>query len=681
MKLIDILQSNNLAEELDEETLNSISDDLMTGYRLDESSRAEWVERTEDYIRLATQVTEEKNFPWPNSSNVKYPLLTTAAIQFSARSYPALVQGNNPIKVVSLGYDPMGEKMKQADRMSKHMSYQLLYEMTEWEQDMDRLLMTLPIVGTAFKKTYFCPLKGRNVSEYVSPLDLVINYHAKSVEDANRKFHKLTYYENSIIEKIRSGEWIDIDINAESPTIKTREMDTETQRLTPVVSDEDAPFDVVEAHCFLDLDEDGYKEPYVVTLMGESEKIVRIVPRFTEDGIEWNDKQEVKKIIPTEFFTGYIFIPDPASNVYGLGFGHLLGPLNDTTNTIINQLIDAGTLAVTGGGFLGRGFKLRNMGDIRFKPGEWKMTQSTGDDLRKNIFPLPVREPSGTLFNLLGTLIDAGQKLSSTMDIMLGESPGQNQPATTTMAVMEQGLKVFTSIHKRVYRSLKSELNKLFKLNAQYLNPQEYFRVLDIQQETPQSPQQMQGMNPQSPQQPMPPMPQNNNMVVYLADYQKNIETADVAPAGDPNVVTQAQKLVKAEALLSLMASGVPLNQQEVIRRVLEAQEQPDIQTLMNVPPQGPPPEVQLEIDKFEWQKQKEQEELRLDQDRISAEAVKDEGQAINQLVKAQTQIRESGLNEMQQEIEAAKEAIAAARETSPIGGMTNGNQPRVGPA
>lgn len=690
MRISDILLTDNIAEELDEEQLKEIGSSLQDGYKIDCDSREGWTEKTEDYIRLATQVVEEKNFPWPNASNMKYPMLTTAAIQFSSRAYPGLIQGNNPIKAVVTGYDISGRKMDQADRIGKHLSYQVMHEMEEWEQDMDRLLMVLPIVGTAFKKTYFCPTKGRNVSEYVSPLDFVVNYHAKTVETANRKFHKISYYKNEVVEKIRSGFYKDFDLEGQTPTVDPVRLDEETQGLSPVASDEDAPYEFLEAHVYLDLDEDDYKEPYIVTLLERSGDVVRIVPRFSERSVEFNDKNEVAKITPDEYFTGYTFIPDPVSNIYGLGFGNLLGPLNDTTNTIINQLIDAGTLSNTGGGFLGRGFKLRNMGEVRFKPGEWKATQSSGEDLRKSIFPLPVREPSGTLFSLLGTIIDSGQRLSSTMDIMMGESPGQNQPATTTMAVLEQGLKVYTSIHKRVYRSLKQELNKLFKLNARYMNPEEYFRVLDEQTAPPPPPQQeqppmpgqppMQGQPPQGmpgmgPQAPQP----QNNIQVGQNDYLENLDSLDVTLAGDPNVVTQSQKLLKAEALMALASSGAPLNMQEVIVRVLEAQEQPNIQALLDAPPPQPDPKVVLEQEKFKHQQMIDTEKLRLDEQRVASEAVKDESQGLFQRVKAEATVKEASMKELQSEVDAIKtlvesKKVAQTPIATPNSGGNNGS-------
>jgi chaperonin GroES len=536
---------------------------------------------------------------------------------------------------------------------------------------MDKTMTVLPIIGTAFKKTYFCPQRQRNVSEFVNPRDLVINYYAKSLETANRKTQILTYYPNEIVELQRTGFFKDCELH-QGQGLEEQGLAYETTGVTEPPIDDHSAHEVLECHCLLDLDEDGYMEPYIVHIHKDMEKVLRIYPRFTERDVQMNDDGEIAKITPIEHYTGYQFIPNPESDIYGLGFGTLLGPLNETANTLINQLLDAGTLSNTQGGFLGRNFKIKG-GVNSFKPGEWKITNSTGDDLRKSIFPLPVREPSGTLFQLLGTIIDAGQSLSGTKDIMMGESPGQNQPATTTMAVLEQGLKVFTSIHKRVYRSMKKELKKLFKLNALYMQDEEYYRILDyeptrdimkakaeIKNMVQQAQQQGQQVPPeliQQAEQELISKFQNTGMI-YRNDYLENYEDASVVPAGDPNVVTQAQKLVKAEALLQAMASGMPLNREEVTYRFLEAQEQANIPALMDVPPPQPDPEIMLKQQEFQWRQQYETQKLKLEEQRVTSEAIKDESQGIKQRVDAQQAIRENDLKELEMEMMAVRDQV-----------------------
>lgn len=559
------MDSTNIAEDLDKHTLDMIGSEAKSGYEDDLDSRSEWEERNDQWMKLASQVIEGKSFPWEGASNVKYPLLTTAAIQFHARAYPALVPNTDIVKVRVTGKDLDGQKHEKAVRIGKHMTYQLLEQMPEWEEDMDKLCLSLPIVGCAFKKTYYSPLHERNVSELVPAKALVVNYWAKSLEEAYRKTQIIEMNENQLIERQRAGVYIDCDLgDPQEGHTGHRDVSDEIQGLSDSGSiDASTPYIICEQHSYLDLDEDGYKEPYIITFEAASGKVLRIVANYSEEDIVTNDKDEVVRITPFEHFTKFSFIPNPDGGFYDVGFGILLGPINESVNTLINQITDAGTMSNLQSGFLGRGIKLKR-GDDRFKPGEWKTINSTGDDLRKSILPLPVREPSGVLFQLLSTLLESGQRLAQTTDMMVGENPGQNQAATTTMAVVEQGMKVFTAIYKRIHRSLKKEYKKLFKLNAEYLDVEEYFTILDPDQET-------QGM-------------------IGFDDY--DLASMDVIPSADPNIITEAQKLAKAQGLLELLPLGI--NPEIVKRRVLEAQEQYNIDELLQPVEQGEDPELAL---------------------------------------------------------------------------------------
>lgn len=581
-----ILASANLVSTVDEETLLSISNDVVDGFEDDLESRREWIERSEKWLTLAMQVREEKSFPWAGAANIKYPLLTTSAIQFHARAYPALVNGSGLVKGKVVGYDPEGTKAQAADRIGKHMSYQLLEEMTEWDEDMDKLCLILPILGCVFKKTYYDSTEKRNRSELVLPKDFVVDYWATSLEKAVRKTHILYLNKNEVYEKVTSGIWSDVDLGSPQPKSLPQSSDDINGKIN--IRQKDDPYQFLEQHCYIDLDDDGYKEPYIVTVERDSRKIVRIVSRFESDGVLRNGEGTIYKIIPTEYFTKYDFIPNPDGGFYSVGFGLLLGSLNETANTLINQLLDAGTLNNTQGGFLGKGLRIKG-GDMSFRPNEWKFVNSTGEDLKKSIVQLPVREPSEVLFKLLGIITESGEKLASVAEIFTGKMPGQNTPATTTMATIEQGLKVFTAIYKRVHRSLTKEYKKLFKLNQLYLDPQVEFSILG---NTTANPQQGQ---------------------VQQSDYR---EGTSVVPASDPNVVTDAQRLAKAQGLAELMALGA-LNPQEVTKRILEAQDQPNIEALMQMPPSGPPPEIalkqaELEQRKLEFERTAQQEDSRI---------------------------------------------------------------------
>ncbi len=587
LNITKILESTNIADELDEELLAEIGDRVKKDYDTDEGSRADWLERQEDWIKLATQVVEDKSFPWPNAANIKYPLVTTAAMQFSARAYPALVQGLDIVKVRTIGEDPQGEKALRAARVSKHMSYQLLEQMDDWEEDMDKLTMIVPILGCAFKKTWYDPNIKQNRSELVHPKDLVVNYYAKSLETASRKTHILFKSPNEIKEKQLKKIYRDVDLA--SARVSNSQINPEldkVQGVSPPGEDSSAPYVILEQHRFWDLDGDGYAEPYIVTIEQDSAEVLRIVAGFQEDSVE-KQGDTIVRIKPTEYFTMFPFIPNPDGGFYALGFGALLGPLNETVNTLINQLLDAGTLSTLQAGFLSKGLKLKP-GNLRFEPGEWKIVASTGDDLKKGIVPLPAKEPSTVLFQLLGQIVQSGKELASVAEIFVGKMPGQNTPATTTMATIEQGMKVFTAIYKRLFRSLKKEYRKLYRLNSIYLDQKEYFTILDSGQ---------QGQ-------------------VGQEDYKG--DATDIAPNADPTAVSEIQKLAKAQGLIELAQFGT-INMLEATKRVLEAQGQENIKALINESPPPDPKAQEMQM-KMQMEQQKNQAKMQADQQKHQLE-------------------------------------------------------------
>ena len=563
--------SVNLAEELSTDVLDRIGRELCEAIEDDDRSRQGWLSTQEEWLKLASQVTDSKSFPWQGASNVKYPLLTLACVHFHARALPGLINNERPVlaKVTGRGNE---EKDQRANRVSMFTSYQILHLITEWMDVMDRMMFVLPMVGLCFKKTFYSDMDERQISELVLPSELIINYYATSYKRA-RMTHCRYMDQNEVVEHQRAGFFLDVDLTEIEDGESIQGVRDDTFGFSPGNNEMDEEFLLHESHCFLDLDEDGYKEPYIVTLDSKSKKVLRIVARWDEEGINHNEKGEVASIQPTDYFTPYQFIPDPNSSVYALGFGSLLGSTNESVNTLINQLIDAGTLSNLQSGFIGRGVKLKG-GATRFKPGEWKLVNSTGDDLRKAIFPMPVREPSGALLSLLQLLLDAGQQVTSVSDMMMGENPGQNQKATTTMAVLEQGLAVFKGIYRRLHRALTKELKLITQLNYKYLDEELYHNVLDDIM-----PQQMPG------QQGMMPQDQGGS----IEDF--NLADMNIIPTSDPSIITDAQKLMKAQSLLEKMSMGLPINPMIVTKRVLEAEQQEDIQELMTLPPKGPSPE------------------------------------------------------------------------------------------
>jgi len=546
------LEMDNVAKGMDEFKLNTLGQRVLEEYEIDCNSRASWEETNKEAMNLARQVKEASSEPWENSANVKYPLITVACIQFAARVYPEIIRGEDVVKGKVVGLDPQNVKADRAIRIGKHMSWQLLEKQQDWESDTDKLCHVMPIMGCAFRKTYRDVVNKQNVSELCLPEDVVVNNRAKSLEKARRITQVFWQHNNDIWENVRRGIWLEHDFGyAHDPD-------------NP--SDADALHEFLEQHRYYDLDEDGYQEPYIVTVHKETGKVVRIVARWNYQGIIVNDTGRLVKIEPDHYFTMYPFIPDPTGDFYPLGFGALMEPLNSSINTIINQLLDAGTLANLQGGFVGRGVRIPG-GEYRFRPGEWKQVDATGQSLRDNIFPMPIKEPSPVLFQLLGFLVEASKDISSIKDVLTGDAAaiGPNTPVHTVMAMVEQGLKVFGAITKRMYKAMKSEYKKLFDLNRQYLSEEEYFMMLD------------------------------DPKAVWPEDYDD--ADIDVVPVADPTMASDMQRMMKTRGFLEM--SGRPgINEVELTRMAVEAiDRQMSAKLLLSdqeLAAQKPPPDPRL---------------------------------------------------------------------------------------
>lgn len=620
------LESKNIAEDMDEEELAKIGAECHQGYRIDLESKSAWDKQVDEWIKLAAQVKEIKTFPWPRASNIKYPLLATASMQFAARAYPSLVPADGKIvqfKVV--GADPQGVKAALADKLAKHMNYQLLEDMCDWEDETDRLLIQLPIVGCLFRKTYFDPIRKCNVSKLIGPKDLVVNYWATSLEQAHRKTEIIPMTKNQLQTYINAELYCDVDVGLpqSQPDLPGKMGKSDVHGNTvPSSRDDTTPYVILEQHTYLDLDDDGYAEPYIVTFEDSSKKVLRIVARYDSDGINTKPDGDLISIEPVEYYTKYGFIPNPDGGFYDIGFGHLLGPINESANTLINQLVDAGTLSNLQAGFIGKGLRLK-LGESMFQPGEWKAVNATGDDIKKQIFPLPVKEPSKTLFELLGMLVTSAKELASIAEIFTGKMPGQNTPATTTQSTIEQGMKVFTAIYKRIYRSLRKEFKKLFRLNSIY---DENFEKAQLVLDEP----------------------------ISKNDYDPH--TYDVCPAADPTASSSTQKTQKAQELLQLLPLGT-INVMEATKRALEAQEQPNLEALL----QQPQPQQDPKVQQAQAQMQMKQQEHQMDMQKSQAELqIKQMEAMMDQKFEAQMQQMKLSFEQMKMDMEARNVARQA---------------------
>lgn len=523
---------------------------------------------------------------WVGNSNVIFPLITTASLQFQARAYPAIIQNRSVVKGVVWGDDkgipvtidgkpdsapkiqsdgtplwliPPGEKKRRASKVGEHMSWQLLEQMEEWEPQTDQMLGELPIVGGAVRKTIRDTRENKNSSLRVSLLDLVWNYRAPSFEKAPRHTEIQEWYPHEIEEFERDNEsFLPLVYGVGDSSADPNDTSGDSPAADP--NDSEAPHVFLEQHRRYDLDGDGYPEPLIVTVHKSSARVVRIVARYDEDGLKFDEKTgELKRIEPIQSYTLYRFLTDPKGGSYPVGFGHILKGLNEAANSTLNQMFDAGHLQIAGGGFIGQGLSMHG-GPMNFSIGEYKPVNTRGPNIRDSIYQIQWPGPSTVLFQLLGFLISAAKETASIQEVLTGDAAIANAPPTTVLALIEQGMKVYTAIHKRLFRSLKAELNKLYRLNRIYLTEDERFQIGD--------------------------MP----CVVSPDDYRL---AGGVEPVADPTMVTDMQRLGRAMVVSGEAKDNPLVNRLEATRRIFEAAQIDRIGDLIpdKMPPPQPTPE------------------------------------------------------------------------------------------
>lgn len=636
-RILEFMGMENIAETLDQNELNRIGNMVLEDYQEDESSLDEWRDTNEEALKLAKQIREAKTFPWTNASNVKFPLIGQAAMNFNARAYPEIVQGDKVVKAVVVGEDETQEKAERAERVSQHMSYQLLEEIPNWETDTDQLLIMLPIVGTMFREVTWNSIDLRPEVNLLMPDELTVNYNAKSLDltKCRRISKEVTLFKNDIVERERSGLWLELSyVDEDEDDAIERDEQVFIQQLR-----------------FLDLDDDGYEEPYMVTVHSASKRVVRIVANYDERTIKFDpDTGEITKIDPYQIYTDYHFIPSFDGGFYSTGFGSYLYPMNMSIDTLINQLIDAGTLSNVQGGFLGKGLRTK-AGATPFQPGEWRPVDSKGGDIANNIVPLPAKEPSMVLFNLMTFLVDIGKDMSSITDIMSGVPQGQNTPVGTTLAMIEQGMKVIDAIYKRIYRALKVEFKMLYRINSIYLEEQNYISILDSQN-------------------------------AQAGDY--SMEGFDIVPVGDTRISSQMMRTMKAQAVRDVAASTPGANVVEASRQFLQSMEISD-SLIDQVLPQGQDPAqmeqmiefLQGQVQTFQQYIQSGQLQLAMDDSQrknqeSDAKVHKDNASALKLMAEAEAEeigqqlnIYQAQLLQMQQTFDQQREVVKLEQESN----------------
>lgn len=575
----------NLAEDLSKEERNELAQRVVKGYDHDKHSRMGWEKQYDEWLKLAMQICEPKNFPWPKASNIKYPILSIASMQFAARAYPSLVPSDGRIvKQRVVGQDPTGEKVRAAKCTGEFMSWQLMEQMECWEDEMDRMLMMLPIVGIAFKKTWWDPIRQLPRSEVVHAKDLVVNYWAKDLEQCERKTQEYYLTRRQIEENIRGKLWLEVDEECFSESaIAAKAQDPLVNVEAPPELGPDTPFLVIEQHHFEDIDGDGYPEPVITTVLHKSGKLLRVTPRYDAENVHTDSKGKIILIDPTEYYTKFSFFPNPDGGFYDIGFGLILSPLNESINTVVNQLVDAGTLSNMQGGWMSKALRIKQ-GDYAFTPGEWKQVDSVMDDLKKGILPHQYKEPSAVLLNLLQMLLQGARELSSMSEIMVGKMPGQNTPAYTTKETVEQGMKVFTAVYKRIFRGLAREFRKLYRVNRLYVQPEVVRSVTDAQYD------------------------------IFVGD------PNDIVPAADPQAVSAATKSAQAQQLIEMVKVGAIPNPPAAFKKVMELLEVEWSPEMVTPPPPKPDPKQQAEMQKIQAQMQADKEMHQLEMQAKQAE-------------------------------------------------------------
>ena len=524
----------NIAEDMDERVLNQLSSDLISDYQKDKESRKDWEDGYLKGLDLLGFKYVEQNRPFRGAAGVTHPLLAEAVTQFQAQAYKELLPSDGPVKTQVLGLKT-DETTEQANRVKDFMNYMIMEKMEEYTPEFDQMLFYLPLAGSTFKKVYYDAMLERAVSKFVPAEDLVVPYYATDLKEAPRITHVIRQSENDLLKKMASGFYREVELmkpQTKDDTIKDKYRSLEGTKKTET---DDMMYSVLELHVDLDLsdyisdnEEDslGIKIPYIVTIEESSREVLSIYRNYAE-----GDNKFVRK----DYFTHFKFLP--GLGFYGFGLIHMIGGLSRTATAALRQLLDAGTLSNLPAGFKSRGMKVRD-DDQPIQPGEFRDVDAPGGNIRDQFQLLPFKEPSQTLFNLMGFCVDAGRRFALTTDTAVGEG-NQNAAVGTTIALMERGSRVMSAIHKRCYYAMRQEFKLLSKVIAEYLPPEYPYAVYGA------------------------------DRIIKSLDFDARV---DVLPVADPNIFSMAQRVTLAQTQLQIAQTNPQLhNLHEAYTRVYEA--------------------------------------------------------------------------------------------------------------
>ena len=544
---------SNLAEVMDEQYLAELGTNLFDKYTEYKESRGDWEDTYREGLNLLGFKYERRTEPFRGASGVNHPVLAEAVTQFQAQAYKELLPADGPVRAQILG-DVTNQKQDQAHRVKDFMNYQIMDQMPEYEPEFDQMLFYLPLSGSTFKKVYYDDLLGRAVSKFVQADDLIVPYSANSLEDAEAIVHVLRMSENEIRKQQVSNFYKDIELG-DPPVVENQVKDAE-RRLEGISKDgnQQDQFVILEMHVDLDLEgfEDigqdgeptGIKLPYIVTILESTNEILSIRRNYTPDD---PTKEKIK------YFVQYKFLP--GTGFYGFGLIHMIGGLTRTATSALRQLLDAGTLANLPAGFKTRGIRIRDDAQP-LQPGEFRDVDAPGGNIKDQFMQLPFKGPDQTLLQLMGVVVQAGQRFASIADAQVGDM-NQQAAVGTTVALLERGSRVMSAIHKRLYVGLKTEFKLLAEVFKTYLPPEYPYDV--------------------------PGATRN----VKVADFDEKV---DILPVADPNIFSQTQRISMAQMELQLAQSNPQIHDlYQAYRSMYEAVGVKNINAILP-PPQQPQP-------------------------------------------------------------------------------------------
>ena len=544
----------NLAEDMDERVLRRLGSELIDEFKKDKESRKEWEEAIEKGLDLLGVKYTEQTKPFRGASGVTHPLLSESATAFQATAYKELIPSDGPVRTQIVGLRSTATE-QQSDRVKEYMNYLLMEKMEEYTTDMDQMLYYLPLQGSTFKKVYYDAFLNRPVSKFIPANDLVVPYYASDLKDAGRITHVMKSSENELNKKMAAGFYRNVELP--QPEMQTNSLDNKIDQLEGIKNTyTDYIHTILEMHVDLNLDEYGnfdkrsqkgaIKIPYIVTIDEGSGEVLSIYRNYRIDDPTYTR---------IEYFVHYKFLP--GLGFYGFGLIHTIGGLSRAATITLRQLIDAGTLKNLPAGFKSRGLRVRD-DDQPIQPGEFRDVDAPGGNLRDQFFNLPFSEPSGTLFQLLGFVVQAGQKFSAITEFDTG-ADAQNRAVGTTIALMERGSRVMSGVHKRCYYAMRVEFKILARICAEFLPPEYPYDVYG------------------GPRQ------------IKSADFDQRV---DILPVADPNIMSMAQRVTLAQTQLQIAQTNPQIhNIHEAYRRVYQALGTKQIETLLNPPPQQPQPQ------------------------------------------------------------------------------------------